>query len=84
MTSPEIFKQEQSLLSQKIKAPIKNNVETTRDISSSEKDEGIFDKHQRFEILEKLLSREAKQGNIQEELTEEQRLKRKNKKRPHM
>jgi hypothetical protein len=84
MIKPEIVQQEQPLLSQKFKAPIKNNGESIRDISSSEKDDGIFDKHQRFELLEKLLLHEYKQGNLPDELTEELRLKRKKKKRLHL
>jgi len=67
--NPEIVKQEQPLLSQKFKTPIINNGEFTSDISSSEKDDGIFDKHQR---------------NMPDDLHEEQRLKRKRKKRMHL
>ena len=80
----EIVKQETRLLSQKTKEPIKNNINSKQDISSSEKDDGIFQKHQRFELLEKLLSRDMKQGNMPDELTEELRLKRKKKKRLHL
>jgi hypothetical protein len=81
--NPENVKHEIPLLSQKIKEPIKNNIESKRDISSSEKDDGIFQKHQRFELLEKLLSRDMKQANMPDELTEEQRLKRRKKKKLH-
>jgi len=82
--NPEVVKQQRQLLSQKFNEPIKNNIDFKRDISLSEKDDGIFDKHQRFELLEKLLSREAKQENMPDELQEEQRLKRTKKKRLHL
>lgn len=79
----EIVKQEKPLISQKINGSIKNNGDYKRDILAVEKDNRMFDKHQRFELLEKLLSRDMKQGNMPDELTEELRLKRKKKKRLH-
>ena len=83
MIKPEIVKQERPILSQKFNEPIKNNIDSKRDISSGEKDDGFFDKHQRFELLEKLLSSELK-NNMPGELSEEQQLKRKKKKRLHL
>jgi len=84
INTPEIVKQEKPILSQKFKESVNNNIDLKRDFSSSEKDDGIFQKHQRFELLEKLLLHENKQGNLPDELTEELRLKRKKKKRLYL
>jgi hypothetical protein len=85
MFTPEIVKQERPLLGQKFNEPIKNNIELKRDISISEKDDGFFDKNQRFELLEKLIGRGQQQGEGgADDLSEEQRLKRKKKKRLHL
>ena len=58
-------------LIQKTKEPITNSSGIKKIFLSSKKHDGIFQKHPRFELLEKLLSRDIKQANMQDESTEE-------------
>ena len=82
--NPENVKQEIFLLSQKIIEPFTNNTEVKGAFSPIEKDDLAFHKHQRFELLEKLISGGPKPGNVPDELSEELRLKRNRKKRLHL
>jgi hypothetical protein len=83
--SPEIIKQEKQMLGQKNNVSINKKLENKRSISSSEKDEFFFDKHQRFDLLEKLMGRGLQQGGGGgDDLADEQRLTRKKKKRLHL
>jgi hypothetical protein len=73
------------VLGQKINDSINKKLENKRSISSCERDEFFFDKHQRFDLLEKLMGRGFQQGGGGgDDSDEERRLKQKKKKRLHL
>jgi len=83
--SHEIVKQEKPILGQRINQPGKDRFDNKMMISSSEKDDGSFDKHQRFDLLEMLMGRgQQQEGAGADDLSDEQRLNRKKKKKLHL
>ncbi len=85
LIKPEIVKQEKSILSQKFKESVNNNIDFKRGFSSGEKDDGIFRKHQRFELLDKLIGdRQQQRASVADNLWEDEQLKRKKKRRLHL
>ncbi len=85
MIKPEIVQQEKQIPGQRNNQPGKDSFDSKRNILSSEKNDGFFDKRQRFELLDKLIGRGQQQGGGgADDLSDEHRLKRKKKLRRHL